>query len=228
MRRLEAVRRLTPEDPGWPARLQRLGADAPVGLEVIGTERLMSGSALGLFCSQRAPGRVIVESYDVARALASSDEVVVGGFHSPVERELLSYLVQGSAGVIICPARRLTSMSVPRSWRRALDAGRLLVVSPFPSGTVRATSATAELRNRFAAALSNRLLILHATAGGRLARLARECASWKIPVHCLDHPANEDLRLLGATPLVEFDRRAWWTAAAEPAAEFESSRPILQ
>ncbi|HEX6927223.1 MAG TPA: hypothetical protein VF167_17495 [Longimicrobiaceae bacterium] len=228
MRRVEAVRRLSPGDPGWPAGLQRLGAEAPVGLEVVGAEQLMLKPALGLFCSQRAPGRIIVESYDVARALASSGEVVVGGFHSPMERELLSYLLQGSASVIICPARRSTPTAVPRSWRRALGAGRLLIVSPFPPGTIRPTSATAELRNRFAAALSARLLILHATVGGRLARLARECASWKIPVHCLDHPANEDLRLLGATPLAGFTRHPEWAAAVDRASESRPTQPILQ
>ena len=34
-----------------------------------------------------------------------------------------------------------------------------------------------------------------------LARLAQEAAARGTPIFCLDHPANEDLRVLGAVPL---------------------------
>lgn len=198
--RVEGASRIDPSDMSWPARLARLGADAPEGLVLFGNRDLLAAPCLGFFCSVRAPGRVIVESYDVARSLSACKGTLIGGFQSPVEREVLRQLLRDSAAVIICPARGVDGMVIPQGWRTAMKEDRLLLLSPFPAAVRRPTSTHAERRNRLAAALSTRVLILHAALGGRLARLAQECSTWGVPLHCLEHPANEDLRLLGATP----------------------------
>lgn len=187
-------------DADWPKRLARLAPEEPEALLLFGNSDLLTAPSLGYFCSVRAPGRIIVESFDIAAGLASSRGVLIGGFQSPLEREVLGCLLRGSASVIICPARSLHGMTIPRAWRAAIEEGRLLLVSAFPDALRRPTSALAERRNRLAAALSSHVLILHAEVGGRLAHLARQCSSWGIPLYCLDHPGNEDLRLLGATP----------------------------
>lgn len=199
--RVENGLKLSPCDAGWPTRLARLGAEAPEALVLFGNPDLLTVPSLGFFCSVRAPGRIIVESYDVASSLADSGATVIGGFQSPLEDELLQCLLRGSATAIVCPARSVEGMTIPRLWRPALDEGRLLLLSAFPTALRRPTSASAERRNLVAAALSSRVLILHAAAGGRLADLAFRCSMWDLPLHCSDHPANEDLRLLGATPL---------------------------
>lgn len=199
--RVDEAAKVGPTDAIWPTRLARLGSEVPDGLVLFGNPELLGASSLGFFCSVRAPGRIIVESYDIARSLAASEGTVIGGFQSPLEREVLHCLLRGSASVIVCPARSVQGMIIPRGWRAALEQGRLLLASTFPTALRRPTSALAERRNRLAAALSSRVLILHAAAGGRLARLAQQCTLWGLPLHCFDHPANEDLRLLGATPL---------------------------
>lgn len=187
--------------PGYPPALDPLGPDAPEALYLYGNPALLRSSITGLFCSIRAPGRVIVDSYSVARGLATAAATVAGGFHSALERETLDYLLRGSVSVIICPARGLHRMRIPQQWRQALASGRLLLLSPFPAQLRRPTSETAQWRNRVVAALSSRLIILHATPGGGLARLAQEAAARATPIFCLDHPANEDLRVLGAVAL---------------------------
>lgn len=186
---------------GYPPLLERLGADAPDGVDLYGNPALLRAPITGLFCSVRVPGRAIVDSYSVARGLAAGRATVAGGFHSPLEREALDYLLRGTGRAIICPARGLHRLRIPRLWRAPISAGRLLLLSPFPAQIRRATSDTAERRNRVVAALSSRLIFLHAAPGGGLARLAQEAAARGTPIHCLDHPANEDLRVLGAVPL---------------------------
>ena len=50
------------------------------------------------------------------------------------------------------------------------------------------------------ASLANRCIIVHASSGGRVVKLAHELCRWRLPVSCPLHPANEDLRLLGVVP----------------------------
>ncbi|MDG5996712.1 MAG: hypothetical protein E3K33_07075 [Candidatus Brocadia sp.] len=69
---------------------------------------------------------------------------VVGGFHSPVERECLTVLLRGSQPVIICPARSIEGMRIPGTWRRPIDEGRLLILSPFDQKYRRITAVLGE------------------------------------------------------------------------------------
>ena len=85
-------------------------------------------------------------------------------------------------------------------WRRALASGRMLLISPFPASVRRATLQLSDYRNRIAAALAERILLIHATPGGRLSRQMSELSGRGISLYCPDHPANTDLRLLGALP----------------------------
>lgn len=199
--RIEAPLRVARGAADYPARLERLGDAAPEFITLSGNPAPLEDPIVGLFCSVRVPGRAAVEAYDVALQLSGSGSTIAGGFHSPLERELLPYLLSGSASVVVCPARGLEGMRMLAGWRQALAESRLLLLSAFPSTLKRPTLAAAELRNRVVAALSSRLIVLHASSGGRLAHLTREAVSWGLPVDCLDHSANEDLRIAGARPL---------------------------
>ena len=89
-------------------------------------------------------------------------------------------------------------MRLPAEWRRAHAEGRVLVASAYPDRIRRPTAALADARNRLVSALARVLVVVHATAGGRLARLAQERLRAGQPVYCLDLRENEDLRLAGA------------------------------
>ena len=188
-------------DVGYPARLACLGDAAPAALTLVGQARLLEEPLVALFCSVRVPAGAIFGGYDLARELAGSGSAMIGGFQSPMEREVLGYLLRGTTPVVICPARGMATMRIAPAWRPALEEGRLLLVSPFPAEVERPTLGTAGLRNRVVAALAGRLLILHASPGGRLLKLAREALGRGQAVHCLDLPGNGDLRMIGAVPL---------------------------
>lgn len=74
----------------------------------------------------------------------------------------------------------------------------MVVVTVHSPRVRRPTVKSAELRNRVAAALAERVFIAGATPGGRLHSLAREVAARRQPLACFDHPSNHDLLLLGA------------------------------
>src|SRR6266516_6994102 len=82
-----------------------LGAHAPATLSCIGNIELLKSEPLALFCSNKCPGNLILQTYDLAQRLREARTSVISGFHSPVERECLNILLGGRNQIIICPAR---------------------------------------------------------------------------------------------------------------------------
>ena len=147
---------------------------ASKNVDVLGDPALLRGDKVGLFCSVRCPGDLILRAYDFAKKLRDDGVTVIGGFHSPVEKECLRILLRGTQPVIICPARSLTNMRIPREWQRAIEKGRLLLVSPFAGSQKRATAELAQERNKFVAAVADRVCFIYTTPGGTLESLANE------------------------------------------------------
>ena len=123
---------------------------------------------------------------------------VIGGFQTPMEKECLRLLLRGRQPVVICPARSIESMRIPADWRPALEAGRLLVVSPFPQHCRRPTAKTAERRNGLVANLAYQVVIVHAAPGGKTEALVRRLLADGKPILTLHSPANANLIDLGA------------------------------
>ena len=190
-------------DPRYPALLRAfLGAAAPAAVTALGDLALLDSRLLAIFCSSRCPGSLIVQASDLAHALRDRGAAVIGGFHTPVEGACLEILLAGAGPLIVCPARGMYK-TITTELRKPLAAGRLLLLSPFDEAERRVTAELAAYRNRFVAALAERVLFLHATPGGKTEALAREVIGWGKPTHALAHPANAHLMDLGALPLSE-------------------------
>lgn len=179
---------------------------------------------LGLLCSSRCPSNIIVYSLDAAAALRGASVIVASGVQSPVERECLKLLLPGTLPLVICPARSATGMRIPAAWRSAIAANRLTIRSAVDEGFEaqhhaaqpgkaprRPTTGLAEQRNRFVAAISDTVLILHASPGGKLDRLATDLlAEGRKPVWTLEDPANAQLIARGARAVRPSDVAAIW------------------
>ena len=178
-------------------------ASLPAGTVAIGDPAILSRDRplLALFCSARCPGALIIAAYDLARALRDAAIPVVGGFHTPVERDCLALLLRGSQPVVVCPARSIERYRVPPAWQEPITAGRLLILSPFGPAERRPARAVAAERNAFVAALAARVLVVHASPGGATDRLCRDLLTQGRHVLALDHPANAHLVAAGARPL---------------------------
>jgi len=180
-RHTRAVR--IPRDAGdYPEMLRsRLGADAPEALFVLGDRNLLRLRKTALFCSARTPGDAILRAHDAARRMRDEGVMVISGFHSPIEKECLRILLRGKQPIIICPARAIDEMRIPKEPRDAFKAGRVLFLSPFVRQPKRITRESAIRRNDFVAALADDVYIAHVSPGGEAARLARMVAAWGIP-----------------------------------------------
>lgn len=192
------VIRLRQDSPHYPPSvLRHLGSRAPATIDAIGDLEILQRQTLGLFCSARCPGRLIVRTYDVVRALRDAGVTVIGGFHSPMERECLELLLRGGQSVVVCLARSVVGMRLPAEWKGPLGEGRLLLLSPFPEQDRRVTAELARARNELVAAMADRVLVAHAEAGGKTEALARAMAAWGTPLLTLDDEANAGLLELG-------------------------------
>ena len=207
------ITRFQPSAPGIPPALRRCTdttADTPISL--IGDTTLLDRKSTALFCSVQCHGDLILKSYDLARTLRAHPATLIGGFQSPIEKEFLELLLRQPAhqpdhtaspspSIIICPARGLANMRIPRPWRDPLAAGRLLLLSTFPDSLRRPTAASASRRNACVATLAHRILILHAAQGSKTEALCQQALAAAKPVYTLPSPHNAHLIALGAQPI---------------------------
>ncbi len=166
-----------PCDVRYPARLrERLGDTAPGKLTTFGNLDLVALPKTAFFCSARCPGSAILRAYDQVASWRDAGRCIIGGFHSPVEKECLSILLRGASPIIICPARGMPKR-IPPEWEAPLGAGRMLIISIFPANQARVTADLAADRNAFVAALADEVWFAHITPGGQMEHLAIRCAA---------------------------------------------------
>ncbi len=169
-------------------------------LNALGDVSILQQPLLGVFCSVKCPASLILKAHDVSRELASQGLTVISGFQSPVEKEVLTVLMRGNGSIIVCPARGLAGMRIPMDWRPAIDAGKMLVTSPFDGQVKRPTDELARQRNLFVATLATGILFIHARSGGSLELLLREMMATEKPFYTIQNGANDHLLQLGAKP----------------------------
>jgi predicted Rossmann fold nucleotide-binding protein DprA/Smf involved in DNA uptake len=188
--------------PGLPEPLLAcFGSDAPDEVWAAGPIALLDHPKTGLFCSSQCPGSIVLKTFDAITRMRDEGHVLIGGFHSVMEWECLGILLRGRQPVIWVPARSIAGMHLRPELLPAFDAGRLLILSPFPPKDKRITATLAEARNRLVGALADHVLVPHAAPGGKTAAFCRKLSATGKRVYTIDDPANEHLISVGATPM---------------------------
>lgn len=193
---------LNPRSPDFPGILRK--ATEGTGFSrfwAIGDVNILSNPLLGLLCSIRCPGRVIVQTYDLARALRDAGVPVIGGFHSPMEKECLDFLLRGKQPVVVCPARSITNMRMPSAWRKACGEGRLLILSPFAPKHGRISALLAEKRNGFVSLLADQFFVPYASPGSKTEQLCKDLLSSGKMVYTFESERESGIARAGAVPI---------------------------
>lgn len=169
-------------------------------VELLGSPALLTERPVAVVGSRRCPGALLLAAVDWADEWASGEQrpVLVGGFQSPVEAEVLRRVLRGRARVVRFPARRLPRRLSPPE-RAALDVGQLAYASSFTAA--RPSAALAARRNALLAEIARAAIVLHASPGSHTLAWTERVAQAGLPVHTFDHPSNEPLLRLGAQPL---------------------------
>jgi predicted Rossmann fold nucleotide-binding protein DprA/Smf involved in DNA uptake len=161
--------------------MERLDRDAPVRLWAIGSLDLLNVPKTALFCSKTCPGDAILAAMDQAQKWRDQGRCIISGFHSPIEKECLQILLRGVQPIIICPARSLEKMRIPKELRDGIARDRMLLLSPFDPSQRRITATLSEQRNKLVAALADEVYFAHVTPGGKTTRLEEQISGWGIP-----------------------------------------------
>ncbi len=174
--------------------------DVPSTVTAVGNVDILQRRKLALFCSVKCPGNLILQTYDLARALRDEGVTTIGGFHSPMEKECLTLLLRGMQPVIICLARSIERMRIPSEWKTPLEESRLLLLSPFAEKLRRITANLAQKRNEFVAALADAVFVAHAAPGSKTEHFCHDVLSWGKPLLTLESDENVHLLSFGAKP----------------------------
>jgi len=169
-------------------------------ITAIGNIDILKQAKLALFCSVKCPGNISLKALDLARALRDSGVTLISGFHSPIERKILKILLPSPSPLIVCPARCLEGMSLPREYKKPLAEGRLLLLSPFEKNRKYPTTETSSLRNEFAAAVADAVFVVHAAPESNTEYLCREIISWRKTIYTMKNNEKNMIKL-GARPL---------------------------
>jgi len=122
-------------------------------------------------------------------------ECVVSGSLSPMERAVFDACIADEIPTVHIMARGLPA-TFPALLQRAIDAGRLLVMTPFDSLVDRFSARRAAWCNQYALHLAKNVIIGHMTSGGMLACLLADVPRDKPVFHLSKHedatPTTED------------------------------------
>lgn len=158
-----------------PARLQHISNVFP-NIYALGDAQILESETTAFFCSTQCSGAAILRSFETARRWRDQKQTIIGGFHSPIEKEVFQILLKGNGKIVVCPARSLEKMCLPADWENALAQNRLLILSTLTEKP-RQSRDLAIQRNRFVAHLADRILVAHHAPGGSTEKLVTELAA---------------------------------------------------
>ena len=143
----------------------------------------MTMPKVGLLSSRKVPSAVVTKCYDRTMEMRDKGVCVMGGFQSPLERDVLMFLLKGKQPVIWVLAHKLwTEKNIPKAYREPVAAGRLLVVSPVTQTAARVDARTAAIRNRYILEHSDKVVFAAIDSAGALARLVGDYPDLKYQV----------------------------------------------
>ncbi len=152
-------------------------------VQMLGNAALMERPKVAFLSSRRVAPAAVMRCYDWATGMRGGGGTpggsagrlalpcVVGGFQSALERDVLKLLLPDGGPPIVMVLARGMWRSVPMEYREAINAGRMLVVSPFSQGVVRVSRETAEKRNAFVLDHCDEAVFASLDPDGSLARL---------------------------------------------------------
>ena len=119
-----------------------------------GNKDLLDRELVAFFASRKATPHDAQLAREWAESICQTNKVVISGFHSPLEKEILNYLLEHHHPVIFALGRALYK-KVPPHLQAAFDEGNLLFVSF--RGYTRHSWNSALQRNWGAAGLANEI-----------------------------------------------------------------------
>ena len=123
-------------------------------MDLSGNKELLDRHLVAFFASRKATPHDAQLAREWAESICQTDKVVISGFHSPLEKEVLNILLEHHHPVIFALGRALYK-KIPPHLQSAFDEGNLLFISF--RGYTRHSWNSAQQRNWGAADLANEI-----------------------------------------------------------------------
>ena len=120
-----------------------------------GKLELLDRKTIAFLSSRTIATDKVMACYDWATSLNAETDCVVSGFQSPIEQDVLHFLLKNRIPVIVVLARAMYKQ-IPEELEEAYNDGRVLFISI--SNNTRVNKATASIRNRYVVDLAQEVL----------------------------------------------------------------------
>lgn len=126
----------------------------------LGNKQLLNLHKIGFIASRHASSIDVIPTLDWAAEMSKRvDVAVVSGFQSPLEKDVLKFLLRGVCPIIIVLARGMYR-KLPEPIQSPMDQQRILVISNEPDTITRVSEITAHKRNEYVKSISDEMKII--------------------------------------------------------------------
>jgi predicted Rossmann fold nucleotide-binding protein DprA/Smf involved in DNA uptake len=157
-----------------PHCARRVGIEVAAQIIGAGETALLAEPLLGLIASRECPGHVLLETLDRVPEWVKASRIIISGFHSPLEQQVLRSVLRRKGRVVKVLARGMMDYRPTAEEREPLAAGRMLVITACPPEVRRTTRETALARNRLVLALASEIVTPYVADDSPLAGLLIE------------------------------------------------------
>lgn len=182
-----------------PVALESFFDGRPPKLWCAGEQRILNGRLLGIISARDADADLTARSAQLLQQLASLKEVsFIGGWHSPLEKEALRILSDGSAQIVLCVAKSLQRFVPPADIEDRVKQGDALLLTHCSPKAKRISREASLRRNQLVVGLAGAVLVLSAPEGSSSLQLAKAALNCGKSVLTLEDRVNKELLQNGA------------------------------
>ena len=126
----------------------------------LGNKQLLNLHKIGFIASRNTSTLDIIPTLDWAAEMSRQKDIaVLSGFQSPLEKDVLKFLLRGVCPIIIVLARGMYR-KLPEALQTPMDQQRLLIISNESDNTTRVSEITAHKRNEYVISISDEMKII--------------------------------------------------------------------
>ena len=179
-------RNIKQNNPDYPsAFLVRLGSKAPKQMAVLGDISILRNKPIGILCSEKSILDQMIIVDGMIRKWCGEDQTLISGFHSKPEKINATIILDYQRPAVLCLGSSFSKKHLNKKVKKALEAGRLLLLCPFESDT-QIRKERDLLRNLIVAALSESILVAHREGDDVFENFLAETRAWDIPTTVLE------------------------------------------
>ena len=126
----------------------------------LGNKQLLNLHKIGFIASRHASTLDVIPTLDWAAEMSRQKDIaVLSGFQSPLEKDVLKFLLRGVCPIIIVLARGMYR-KLPEALQSPMDQHRILIISNESDNVTRVSEITAHKRNEYVKSISDEMKII--------------------------------------------------------------------